>query len=57
MPDREFKETVINTLTGLEKRVQDPSEIENQSEMKTSITEIKNTLEGPNTRESRRTDL
>ena len=52
--DREFKVVVIKILTGLEKRVEDLSEtlnkeIENiktnQSEMKISINEIKNTLE------------
>ena len=54
MPDREFKEIVIEILTKFEKRVENLNgtlnkEIENikknQSEMKNSITEIKNTLD------------
>ena len=53
MPDKDFKVMVINILTGLEKRVENLKEIFNkekkyrkeQSEMKKSITETKNTLE------------
>ena len=48
MPDREFKVMVVKILTGLEKRVEDVSEILNKEkanikkepEMKNSITEI-----------------
>ena len=58
MPDREFKLMVINILTRLERRVGDLSEtlnkeikkIKKESEMKNSVTEIKNTLDGINSR-------
>ena len=55
MPDREFKVMITKTLTGLEKRVEDLIETfgkvienipKNQLEVKKSITEIKNILEG-----------
>ena len=55
-PDREFKVVVIKILNGLEKRVEDISETlhkeikKNQSEMKSTIIEIKNTLDGINSR-------
>jgi len=61
MPDREFKVTIINILTGLEKRisVRPSTKIgnikKNQSEMK-NVTEIKNTLERIRSRGGRRTD-
>ena len=54
MPDREFNLIAIKILTGLEKKVEDLSESfnneiknikKNQSEMKNSITDIKNTIE------------
>lgn len=54
MPDREFKVNVTKILTGLEKRMEYLSETlkeiyiykkKNQSEMKNSIIEIKNTLD------------
>jgi len=50
MPDRELKAMIIKILTGFEKRVEDISETlnneikKNQSEMKTTINEIKNIL-------------
>ena len=59
MPDTEFKIIVSKILTGLEKRLEDLSEVfheeignikRNQSDMKNSITEIKNTLGGINGR-------
>ena len=59
MPDREFKVMDIKILTGLEKRVEDLNKTlnkeiknteKNQLEMKNSITEIKNTLDGINSR-------
>ena len=56
MPDKEFKVMIIKILTGLEKRVEDISEIPNkeikkkQQEMKNTINEIKNTLDGINSR-------
>lgn len=57
MPDREFKIIVIKILTGLEKTMEDFSELftkektleKNQSEKRT-IIEIKNTLNGINSR-------
>ena len=52
MPDKDFKVMVINILTGLEKRVRISKKSstkgkykKEQSEMKKSITETKNTLE------------
>ena len=54
MPDREFKVNVTKILTGLEKRIEYIIETlkeiyiykkKNQSEMKNSIIEIKNTLD------------
>ena len=57
MPDREFKVMVIKITTVFEKGMENLTEtlnkeIENinQSEMKNSITEIKNTLHGRNSR-------
>ena len=54
-PDREFKTIVIKMLTYLGKRIAEHStstELEyikkNQSKMKNSVTEMKNTLEGIN---------
>lgn len=50
MPDRELKAMIIKILTGFVKRMEDISETlnneikKNQSEMKTTINEIKNTL-------------
>ena len=58
MPDRESKVSFIKIqiLTGLEKRVENISEIfntdikKNQSEMKNTIIEMKNILDGVNNR-------
>lgn len=56
MTDRKFKVMIINILTGLEKRVEDISEAlntdikKNTSEMKSTINESKNTLNGINSR-------
>ena len=55
MTEREFKVMVIKILTELEKRVRTISEtlneeIKKQSEMKSTISEIKNTLDGINGR-------
>ena len=52
MPDREFKAMNTRILTGLEKRVEDMSETfnkeirNNMPEIKCSINEMRNTLEG-----------
>ena len=58
MPVREFKVMAIKLLIGLDKRVGNLSETlnkevrvkKNQSVMQNSITDIKNTLEGINSR-------
>lgn len=58
MSNKEFKVMVTKILTGLEKRVENISEMsterenskKNQSKMKNSIITIKNTLEGINNR-------
>ena len=46
MPDREFKVIIIKILIGLEKRVEDIS----KTQMKNLINEIKNTIDGMNSR-------
>jgi len=54
MSNTEFKVMIIKTLTGLEKRVEDITKTlnteikKNQSEMKDTINEIKNKLDGLN---------
>lgn len=52
MPDREFKETIIRILTGLEKKVKDRIENlnteirKNIAEIKGTINKMRNTLDG-----------
>ena len=51
MPDGEFKVMIIKKLTGLKKRMSETFNIEikkNKSEMKNTINEIKNILDGIN---------
>lgn len=57
MPNREFKGMIIKILTGIEKRVDDISEtlmkdigniFKTQSDMKSTMHYIKNTLDGMN---------
>ena len=56
MSGRKFKVMITKILTGFEKRMEDFSETlkkvikENQSEMKNTVIEIKNTTHGINSR-------
>ena len=53
MTDGEFEATIIRTLTGLEKRIEDISdikEVKKESEKKNAIYEIGNRLDAMNNR-------
>ena len=63
MPDSEFKAMIIRKLIGLEKKVEDMSEIlnietrNNTAEIKGTISKMRNTLDGMKTWKKQRNEL